>query len=165
MFLQGKKRRNVLKRQHMDKCSKDGSGRMVWNGTVHVRLFHLTWASISRHASSGAGNFASSCESKWSAHWHIHTKVSNRLADIYSNRKALAAAACDDTLEMLSSAWVRSSSELVLSLPLFCPVVHFTTSLCSCSAGTTSLLSWRNFSTFHLTIHFDFHHSSTSAAV
>ena len=31
MFLQGKERRNVLKRQHMDKCSKDGSGGIVQN--------------------------------------------------------------------------------------------------------------------------------------
>ena len=29
IFLQGKERHNVLKRQHMDKCSKDGSGGMV----------------------------------------------------------------------------------------------------------------------------------------
>ena len=31
MLLQGKERRNVLKRQQMDKCSKDGSGGMVRN--------------------------------------------------------------------------------------------------------------------------------------
>ena len=29
IFFQSKERRNVLKRQHMDKCSKDGSGGMV----------------------------------------------------------------------------------------------------------------------------------------
>ena len=63
-------------------------------------------AGISRHATSGACNFAASCESNWSAHWHIHSEVRNRLAPattekpvyIYSNRKAVAAAACDDTM-------------------------------------------------------------------
>ena len=54
---------------------------------------------------------ASSCESNWSAHGHIHSAVRNRLAPattekpmhIYSNRKVVAAAACDDKLNMY--AW------------------------------------------------------------
>ncbi len=53
---------------------------------------------------------ASSCERQWSAHGHIHSEVRNRLAPatteklvyIYSNRKAVAAAACDDERKMFT---------------------------------------------------------------
>ena len=53
---------------------------------------------------------ASSCERNWSAHGHIQSEVRNRLAPatteklvyIYSNRKAVAAAACDDELKMFT---------------------------------------------------------------
>ena len=50
---------------------------------------------------------ASSCERKWSAHGHVNSEVRNRLAPatteklvyIYSNRKAVVAAADDDKLK------------------------------------------------------------------
>ena len=104
MFLPGKERCNVLKRQHMDKGSKIGSGRMVWDVCQALSL----WGGISRHGSSSSGNFTASCESNWSAHWHIHFKVCKRLAPattekpvyIYSNWKAVAAEAYDDTLKI-----------------------------------------------------------------
>ena len=74
---------------------------------MYVRPFHCG-GGISRHGSSSSGNFTASCESNWSAHWHIHFKVCNRLAPattekpvyIYSNWKAVAAEAYDDTLKI-----------------------------------------------------------------
>ena len=43
-----------------------------------VRPFHRELAC--RHASSGARNFASSCESNWSVYGLIHSEVRNRLS-------------------------------------------------------------------------------------
>ena len=37
IFLQGKERRNVLKRQHMDKCSKVGALRGAGRGALILR--------------------------------------------------------------------------------------------------------------------------------
>jgi hypothetical protein len=53
---------------------------------------------------------ASSCERNWSAHGHIHSEVRSMLAPatteklvyVYSNRKAVAAAARDDELKMFT---------------------------------------------------------------
>ena len=73
---------------------------------MYVRPFHRQLAC--RHSSSGAGNFASSCESIWSAYGHIHSEVSNRPApattekpvSIYSNWNAVASIACDNALKI-----------------------------------------------------------------
>ena len=51
---------------------------------------------------------ASSCEQNWSAHWHIHTKIRNRLEPatteklvyVYSNSKMVAATRDADELKV-----------------------------------------------------------------
>ena len=84
------------------------NGQEEWY-KMYVRPFHRELGS--RHSSSGAGNFASSCDSIWSAYGHIHSEVSNRPApattekpvSIYSNRNAVASIACDNALKIY--AW------------------------------------------------------------
>ena len=52
--------------------------------------------------------FASSCERNWSAHWHIHTKIRNRLQPatteklvyVYPNSKMVAETRDADELKM-----------------------------------------------------------------
>ena len=74
---------------------------------MYVRPFHPGLALVGIRVLAQVIS-ASSCERNWSAHGHIHSEVRNRLAPattekllyIYSNRKAVAAAACDDKLKM-----------------------------------------------------------------
>jgi hypothetical protein len=75
---------------------------------MYVRPFHPELALVGMPVLAQVIS-ASSCERNWSAHWHIHSEVHNRLAPatteklvyIYSNRKA-AAAASDDELKMFT---------------------------------------------------------------
>jgi hypothetical protein len=77
---------------------------------MYVTPFHPELALVGMQILSQV-IYASSCERNWSAHEHIHSEVCNRLAPattgnlvyIYSNRKAVAAAARDDELKM--STW------------------------------------------------------------
>jgi hypothetical protein len=76
---------------------------------LYVRPYHHELALVGMRVLSQVIS-ASSCERNWSAHGHTHSQVCNRLAPatteklvyIYSNRKAVAAAARDDELKMFT---------------------------------------------------------------
>ena len=76
---------------------------------LYVRPYHPELALVGMRVLSQVIS-ASSCERNWSAHGHIHSEVRNRLAPatteklvyVYSNRRAVAAAARDDELKMFT---------------------------------------------------------------
>jgi hypothetical protein len=74
---------------------------------LYVRPYHPELALVGMRVLSQVIS-ASSCERNWSTHGHIHSEVRNRLAPatteklvyVYSNLKAVAAAAHDDELKI-----------------------------------------------------------------
>ena len=78
----------------------------------------------------------SSCARNWSAHGHIQSEVRNRRAPattekpvyIYSNRKAVASTACDDTLKMYAWDNERCAASRASAARRFC-----TRSSCLCT--------------------------------
>ena len=81
---------------------------------MYVKPWHPELA-LGGDACSLLSHFCSSCKRNWSAHWHIHSKIRNRLEPaskaatteklvyVYSNSKMVAATRDVDELKMF--AW------------------------------------------------------------